>query len=229
MKILLVEDEKKVASFIQRGLEEERYQVDLAFDGRTGATMAVSESYDAIILDIQLPGMDGLDVLRYIRGHGVTAPVLMLTVRDSVEDKVTALDSGGDDYLTKPFAFAELLARLRALMRRGQQRNGENRLEAFGVTVDLHTHQVTRNGRTLDLTGKEYALLELFLRHPGKVLTRTMIAEQIWGYNFDSFTNVIDVYVNYLRKKLDQTQGPKLIHTVRGVGYVLRREEDSGQ
>lgn len=229
MKILLVEDEKKVASFIQRGLEEERYQVDVAFDGRTGATLAVSETYDAIILDIQLPGMDGLEVLRYIRRHGVTAPVLMLTVRDSVEDKVTALDSGGDDYLTKPFAFAELLARLRALMRRGQHRNGEDRLEAFGICLDLRTHEVTRNGRTLDLTGKEYALLELFLRHPGKVLTRTMIAEQIWGYNFDSFTNVIDVYVNYLRKKLDQQNGERLIHTVRGVGYVLRREEPSGQ
>jgi len=225
MKILLVEDEKKVASFIQRGLEEERYQVEVAHDGPTGASLAVSESYDAIILDIQLPGMDGLEVLRSLRGRGITTPVLMLTVRDSVEDKVTALDSGGDDYLTKPFAFAELLARLRALIRRGQQRGAEDRLEAFGISMDLRTHRVTRDGEAVELTGKEYALLELFLRHPGQVLTRTMISEQIWGYHFDSFTNVIDVYVNYLRKKLDQNGRPRLIHTVRGVGYVLRREE----
>lgn len=226
MKILLVEDEKKVASFIQRGLEEERYQVDVAHDGKSGAALAVSEAYDAIILDVQLPSMDGLDVLRYVRGHGIAAPVLMLTVRDSVEDKVRALDSGSDDYLTKPFAFAELLARIRALLRRGRDRGGDDRLEAFGIAVDLRTHRVTRNGAPVELTSKEYALLELFLRHPNQVLTRTVIAEQIWGYNFDSFTNVIDVYVNYLRKKLDAVgDGEKLIHTVRGVGYVLRREE----
>lgn len=223
MRILLVEDEKKVASFIQRGLEEERYQVDVAHDGRTGASMAITEPYDAIILDIQLPGMDGLEVLRHVRDHSIAAPVLMLTVRDTIEDKVKALDSGSDDYLTKPFAFAELLARLRALLRRGQHRNGEDRIEAFGVCLDLRTHQVTREGQVIELTGKEYALLELFMRHPNQVLTRTMIAEQIWGYNFDSFTNVIDVYVNYLRKKLDQNYAEKLIHTVRGVGYVLRR------
>ncbi len=225
MKILLVEDEKKVASFIQRGLEEERYQVTVAHDGKTGATLAATEPYDAIILDIQLPGMDGLEVLRYARDRGIGSPVLMLTVRDSVDDKVKALDGGCDDYLTKPFAFAELLARLRALLRRGQHRNGEDRLEAFGISVDLRTHQVARDGQSIELTGKEYALLELFLRHPTQVLTRTMIAEQIWGYNFDSFTNVIDVYVNYLRKKLDQHSPERLIHTVRGVGYVLRRAE----
>ncbi|MDH7568320.1 MAG: response regulator transcription factor [Armatimonadota bacterium] len=224
MRILLIEDEKKVASFVQRGLQEERFQVDVAYDGRTGSTMAVSEPYDVIVLDIQLPEMDGLQVLRYVREHSITAPVLMLTVRDSVEDKVKALDAGADDYLTKPFVFAELLARVRALLRRGPHRNGDDRLEAFGVTLDLRTHQVKRNGHTIDLTAKEYALLELFLRHPNQVLTRTMIAEQIWGYNFDSFTNVIDVYVNYLRKKLD-AHGERLIHTVRGVGYVLRREE----
>ncbi|HEX2998939.1 MAG TPA: response regulator transcription factor [Armatimonadota bacterium] len=225
MKIMLVEDEKKVASFIQRGLEEERYQVHVAYDGNSGAAMALSEVYDVIMLDIQLPGMDGLEVLRHIREHGVTTPVLMLTVRDSIEDKVKALDSGGDDYLTKPFAFAELLARLRALTRRGKHREEQDLLEACGVTIDLRTHRVMLDNEMVDLTGKEYSLLELFLRHPNQVLTRTMIAEQIWGYNFDSFTNVIDVYINYLRKKLEQPPHEKLIHTVRGVGYVLRRAE----
>lgn len=228
MRILLVEDEKKVASFIQRGLEEERYQVDVAHDGRTGASMALADTYDAIILDIQLPGMDGLEVLRHIRARGINAPVLVLTVRDSVEDKVNALDSGSDDYLTKPFAFAELLARVRALLRRGPQRNGEDHVEAFGVCIDLHTHRVTRDGQFIELTGKEYALLELLVRNPNKVVTRTRIAEQIWGYNFDTSTNVIDVYVNYLRKKIDHPHREKLIHTVRGVGYVLRREGAEG-
>lgn len=224
MRILVIEDEKKVASFIQRGLEAEHYQVDVASDGESGLRQLLDNDYDALILDGMLPKRDGLSVLRELRSHKMTLPVLILTARDTIADKVTGLDQGADDYLTKPFAFEELLARLRALLRRGSAVPAAE-LTLADVHLDLVTHQVTRAGKRIELTAKEFALLEFFLRQPGRVLSRALIAQHVWGVNFDTFTNVIDVYVNYLRKKLDADFEPKLLHTVRGVGYVMKEPE----
>lgn len=223
MKILVVEDEKKVASFIKRGLEEEQYEVDLAHDGEEGVKMATATPYDLILMDIMLPKKDGLAAIRDIRAKGAATPVLCLTAKDTVDDIVAGLDQGSDDYLTKPFAFAELLARVRALIRRGSFDRGAE-ITFADLRLDPVSHKVWRSNREIDLTSKEYALLEYFMRNPGIVLTRTMIAEQVWDYTFDSFTNIIDVYVNYLRKKIDRDFDQKLIHTVRGVGYVLKEE-----
>jgi DNA-binding response OmpR family regulator len=224
MRILVVEDEKKVASFSKRGLEEEQYEVHTAADGEEGLKLALEKPFDLIVLDWMLPKKDGLSVLKELREKKNVTPILMLTAKDSVEDIVAGLDSGSDDYLTKPFAFAELLARVRALMRRSElDRGAEIR---FGdLRLDPVTHKVWRKDKEIDLTAKEYGLLEYFMRNPHQVLTRTMIAEHVWDYTFDSFTNIIDVYVNYLRKKIDREADKKLIHTVRGVGYILKEEE----
>jgi len=224
MKILVVEDEKKVSSFIKRGLEEEKYEVDTAYDGDEGLKLAIAGQYDALILDWMLPKQDGLSVLRELRANKRTTPVLMLTAKDTVEDIVAGLDSGSDDYLTKPFAFAELLARVRALLRRSEMDRGAE-LRFADLRIDPVTHKVWRGEKEIDLTAKEYALLEYFMRNPNQVLTRTMIADHVWDYTFDSFTNIIDVYVNYLRKKIDRDADKKLIHTVRGVGYILKEED----
>jgi len=223
MKILVVEDEKKVASFIQRGLEGEGFTVDVAYDGESGVEMGAGSSYDLILMDIMLPKMDGLEAIKALRAKDIATPVLCLTAKDTVEDIVAGLDSGSDDYLTKPFAFAELLARVRALVRRGTQERGAG-ITYADLRLDPVAHKVWRSDQEIDLTAKEYALLEFFMRNPETTLTRTMIAEHVWDYTFDSFTNIIDVYVNYLRKKVDRDYAKKLIHTVRGIGYVLKEE-----
>jgi heavy metal response regulator len=221
MRILIVEDEKKVAGFIKKGLEEETYAVDVAYDGEEGFHLAAMNEYDMIILDLMLPKMDGLEVLTQLRDKKVNTPILLLTAKDAVEDKVTGLNKGADDYLTKPFAFSELLARIRSLLRRGQVET-QTELKVGDLCLDMVSHKVSREGEEIELTGKEYSLLEYFMRNEGKVLTRTMIAEHVWDYNFDTFTNVIDVYVNHLRKKIDKKYPAKLLHTLRGVGYVMR-------
>jgi heavy metal response regulator len=223
MRLLVVEDEKKVASFIKKGLEEEGYAVDQATDGETGLIMGLDGVHDLIILDINLPRMDGLSVLQELRKKKVTTPVLLLTVRAAIEDKVIGLDTGADDYLTKPFAFQELLARVRALLRRRAEAESPL-LQVADLTLDPATRLVSRGDEKVELTAKEFALLAYFMRNPGRVLTRTMIAEHVWDYDFDPMTNVIDVYVNYLRKKIGPGGEAKLIHTVRGVGYVMKVE-----
>ncbi|PID40359.1 MAG: DNA-binding response regulator [Proteobacteria bacterium] len=223
MRILLVEDERKVSSFIKKGLEEEGYAVDAAWDGQAGLEMGLDEVHDLIILDVNLPGRDGLSVLQELRKKNVATPVLLLTIRTAIEDRVIGLDTGADDYLTKPFAFQELLARVRALLRRGGGRETPL-LKVADLTLDPAKRLVFRGDDKIDLTTKEFALLDYLLRNHDRVLTRTMISEHVWDYDFDSMTNVIDVYVNYLRKKIDAGREPKLIHTVRGVGYVLKAE-----
>ena len=223
VRLLVVEDEHKVASFIKKGLEEEGYAVDLASDGEVGLAMALERVHDLIILDIRLPKMDGLQVLRMLRQDKITTPVLLLTVRATIEDKVLGLDAGADDYLTKPFAFQELVARVRALLRRRVEIEPMI-LQVGDLRLDPARRTVTRGGVRIDLTAREFSLLDYFMRNPGRVLTRTMIAEHVWDYSFDTSTNIIDVYVNYLRKKIDAEREPKLLHTVRGVGYTLQAE-----
>lgn len=223
MKILVVEDEKKVAGFIKRGLEEDDYKVSVTYDGAEGLKLALEEDFSLVILDVMLPKKDGLTVIKELRAAGKHVPVLMLTARDTTEDIVSGLDAGSDDYLTKPFAFAELLARVRALLRRGEQDRGAEILFA-DLRLDPVAHKVWRSGTEIDLTAKEYGLLEYMMRNPNMVLSRAMIAEHVWDYAFDSFTNIIDVYVNYLRKKVDKDFSVKLIHTVRGQGYILREK-----
>jgi len=224
MRILVVEDERKVASFIRQGLEEEGHAVEVAGDGAAALDLIlVPPAYDLIVLDVMLPRRDGLDVLKTLRARGVRTPVLILTARDAVADKVAGLDLGADDYLTKPFAFEELLARVRALLRRGtDQRVAVLRLG--DLTLDPVTREARRGQRRIELTAREYSLLDYFLRHPGRVLTRPMIAEHVWGIDFDSESNIIDVYIGYLRRKLDGPGEPRLLHTVRGSGYVMRLE-----
>ena len=221
MRILVVEDEKKVASFLRRGLEAEHHEVDVAHDGDAGLARALATEYDLLILDVMLPRRDGLEVVRELRKQSRRMPILVLTARATLPDKVTGLDVGADDYLTKPFEFAEFLARVRALLRRGAPTTPPT-LAVSNLTLDPVTRKVVRGGRQIELTPREYALLEFFMRHPGRVLSRALIAEHVWGVHFDSFTNVIDVYVNYLRRKIDSDLEPKLLHTVRGVGYVLK-------
>ena len=224
MRVLVIEDEIKMAAFIKRGLEEEGIAVDIAADGEEGLFRTKVGSYDLLIIDITLPLMDGLEVCCKLRQDGAATPILLLTARDSVEMKVRGLDSGADDYLTKPFAFAELLARMRALRRRDRAEISM-RLQIEDLVLDPLTRRVTRANRPIQLTSKEFALLECFMRHPDQVLSRTILAEKVWDEAFDAFTNVIDVYINYLRTKVDRGFSPKLIHTVRGTGYVLRRPE----
>jgi DNA-binding response OmpR family regulator len=226
MRLLLVEDEEKVARFIVRGLTAERFAVDVAGAGDIGVEMAQAYNYDLIILDLMLPGLDGAEALRRIRLRDSHIPVLALTARDALEDKVRIFEIGADDYLTKPFAFAELVARVKALLRRGAV-NRANVLRVADLELDRLSQQVRRAGRRIDLTVKEYALLEYLMSNPGRVLSRTMIIEHVWDQSFDGATNIVDVYVRHLRNKIDEVNERKLIRTVRGVGYAI--SEDGGR
>lgn len=223
MRILVVEDDKDLAHFVRKGLQEERHAVDVAEDGEAGLELASSGGYDLMIVDVMLPKVDGLTFCRRVRGWGDRTPILLLTARDTVEDKVAGLDTGADDYLTKPFAFAELVARVRALIRRGGPAPGIQ-LKAADLVVDVAAHRVWRAGKEISLTNKEYALLEYLLRNRNRVLTRTAIIEHVWGLNYDPMTNIVDVHIRALRAKMDKDFTPALITTVRGVGYMLEAE-----
>lgn len=225
MKILVVEDEKKVAAFIRRGLVEQSYSVDMAHDGVEGERLARGNTYDAIILDLMLPRKSGFALCRAIRTFDPRVPILILTALDSTEDKLQGLDAGADEYLPKPFEFRELLAHLRSLLRRRESLPSSGLLRVADLQMDLITRKVSRGGQNLALTAREFALLEYFLRNTGRVITRTEIAQKVWETSFDSESNVIDVYVSFLRKKIDKGFPEKLIHTLVGVGYVLRTEE----
>ena len=221
MRILVIEDEKKIADFVKRGLKEEGYAVDVAYDGEQGLFLATTNDYDLILLDLMLPKIDGMAVCRAIKEKKAAAPVIMLTAKDTVHDKVAGLDAGADGYITKPFAFEELLARVRAILRKkGPQ--AATKLQAGDLALDLLTHTVTRAGKQIELTTKEYSLLEYLMRNKNTIVTRTMISEHVWDIDFDTFTNVIDVYINYLRNKIDSDFDKKLIQTVRGSGYMLK-------
>ena len=224
MRILLIEDEKKIASFIQRGLKEEHYVVDVTHDGEQGQFLADINPYDLIILDIMLPKKDGISVCRELRKKNNATPILMLTARDAVRDKVSGLDAGADDYLSKPFAFHEFLARVRALLRR-QRSEKSSVLKVADLELNQITHDVHRGNKNIPLTSKEYALLEYLMLHADQIVTRTMISEHVWHENFDSLTNVIDVYINYLRQKVDNGFPHKIIQTVRGSGYILKNQK----
>lgn len=221
MRLLVVEDERRIAGFIRRGLEEEHHSVDVAPDGDEALALAITNDYDVIVLDLLLPRLNGLAVCQELRARNVATPILMVTAKDSVQDRVTGLNVGADDYLTKPFAFDELLARVNALARR-RALDRTPLLQAGDLTLDPLTHQVRRGGELITLTNKEYALLALLMRRPGQVLSRVQIAEQIWEAEFDNESNVIDVYIRYLRRKIDDGRDRPLIHTVRGVGYTLK-------
>jgi DNA-binding response OmpR family regulator len=221
MRILVVEDEHKLAGVLRRGLEEHGYAVDLAYDGEEGLQFAQVEPYDLIVLDVMLPRLDGYTVCRRLRAERRNVPVLMLTARDTIDDRVAGLDNGADDYLIKPFAFRELLARVRALLRRDGL-SKDPVLRVGDLEVDTVSHEVRRAGKPVRLTSKEYAVLEYFLRNPNRVLTRTQIAEHVWDYDFVTMSNVVDVYVGYLRRKLDDEHEPRLLHTIRGTGYQLK-------
>ena len=221
MRLLVVEDEHRLAEVLRQGLTEQGYAVDLAYDGETSLGLAELEPYDLLILDVMLPGLDGLALCRRLRADGRHLPVLLLTARDAVDDRVAGLDSGTDDYLSKPFAFRELLARVRALLRR-EGRSREPVLRVGDLTLDPATREVRRGGRAVELTSKEYVVLEYLLHHPNRVLTRTQIAEHVWDYDFVAMSNVIDVYIRSLRRKLDDDGATRLLHTVRGTGYQLR-------
>ena len=223
MKVLVIEDERKVASFVKRGLEENDYNVEIAYDGLSGLDELSRSSYDLVILDVNIPVMNGINVCRKIR-ETMDLPVLMLTALGSLEDKINGLDAGADDYLLKPFEFKELLARMRALERRAQLKDKEI-LSISDLTVDLQGKTVKRGNKIIDLTAKEYYLLEYLIRNRGKVVTRNEISENVWNINFNTGTNIIDVYINYLRKKIDKDFFPKLIHTLVGIGYVLKIEK----
>jgi heavy metal response regulator len=220
MRVLVVEDERRIADFIRKGLSEQGYAVDVASDGEEALDWATAAEFDTIVLDIMLPVRDGIEVCRLLRKKGVRTPILMLTARDAVEDRVLGLDSGADDYLVKPFAFAELLARLRALSRREPTALSAV-LRVGDLTLDTTTREARRKELPILLTNREYALLEYLMRHPNQVLTRTMIAEHVWNYDFDNATNVIDVHVRNLRRKIDEPYVNKLIQTVRGAGYRI--------
>jgi heavy metal response regulator len=221
MRILIIEDEGKIAAFLKRGLKEEGYAVDVAADGEQGHFLASTEEYDLIILDLMLPGMDGISLCRKLRSEGNEVKILILSVRDKVKEKVLGLDAGADDYLAKPFAFEELLARVRALLRK-REAGSPTKFQVADLSMDLLTHEVMRAGREIELTAKEFSLLEYLMLNAGTVVTRTMIAEHVWDVNFDTFTNVIDVYMSYIRDKIDRKFPKKLIRTVRGRGYVIK-------
>jgi DNA-binding response OmpR family regulator len=221
MRILLVEDEKKVASFIKKGLEEELYEVDTAFNGKDGFELGLTDEYDLIISDIMMPAMNGFQLTKELRKNKITTPILLLTVKDGTKDKVEGLDSGADDYLSKPFAFEELTARVRALLRRKETQK-DNLLTAADLSIDLVAHKVTRANKEIILTPKEYSILEYLLRNKNKIISRTKLIEHVYDFHFDSGTNVIDVYINKLRIKVDHGLDKQLIHTVRGVGYIIK-------
>jgi heavy metal response regulator len=221
MRVLVIEDEKKISDFVKRGLKEEGYAVDTARDGEEGGFLAKTNDYDLIILDLMLPKVDGLTLCGNFKKEKIKTPILMLTAKDTVKDKVAGLDAGADDYITKPFAFEELLARVRAILRKDAARPA-TMLKVDDLVLDLVSHKVTRSGTEISLTSKEYALLEYLMRNSGTVVTRTMISEHVWDIDFDTFTNVIDVYINYLRNKVDSGHKKKLIHTIRGRGYLLK-------
>lgn len=224
MRILVVEDDKKIASFLVKGLAEAGFAVDLAGDGEEALHLALSEPYDAAVMDLMLPRLDGLSVIERLRRTKINTPVLILSAKRSVDDRIKGLQTGGDDYLTKPFSFAELLARLQALIRRAGHETEPSRLSAGDLSLDLLTREVKRGDIKLDLQPREFALLEYLLRNAGKVVSKTMIIEHVWGYDFDPMTNVVDVLVSRLRNKLDREFDRKLIHTYRGVGYALKTE-----
>ncbi len=223
MRILVVEDEKKLAAYIKKGLEENHFAVDVSHDGEEGFFLLNANEYDLVILDILLPKKNGLEVLQQARKNDKDMPILLLTARDAVEDKARGLDSGADDYLVKPFSFIELMARVRALIRRGKI-HYQTQLLVADLLLDVATHRLYRKGEPVDLTNKEFALLEFFMRNLNTAITRTQIAEHVWDYNFDSLTNVIDVFVNRLRNKIDKDRTNKLIHTIKGVGYIMNEK-----
>ncbi len=226
MRLLIVEDERKVADVIVRGLRAESFAVDVAYDGNSGWEMASAVNYDLIILDLMLPGMDGTELIKRLRRKGGKAAILVLTARDATPDKVENFEAGADDYLTKPFAFAELLVRVKALLRRPPA-NVDHILRVADLEIDRLGQQVRRAGKRIDLTSKEYALLEYMVSHAGRVLTRTMIIEHVWDESFEGLTNIVDVYVRHLREKVDEPFGAKLIRTVRGAGYCLSTEPEA--
>jgi len=222
VKILLVEDDKSISRFIAKGLKEKGYVVDVSHDGEEGLHLILHQPYDLVILDILLPGLDGCEILRTARARKVVTPVICLTAKGEQEDIVRGLELGADDYLVKPFSFAELLARIMAVLRRGQKDADMTLLAVGNLKLDLVHRSVCRNEKAIELSAKEFLLLEYLMRNAGQILTRTMILEQVWGYNFDTASNIIDVHINHLRKKIDSTFQPKLIHTIKGVGYVLK-------
>lgn len=221
MRILVIEDDEKVAHFIKKGLEEEQYAVDVSFDGEDGSHWAGENPYDVIILDVMLPKKDGYTLCRELREKKIHTPVLMLTAKDRLQDKVDGLNAGADDYLTKPFSFEELIARIRALLRRSQEYR-EKALRVGGLVMDPVSRRVERDGKVITLTGKEYALLEYFMRNRGRILSETQIIEHVWDMNFDSMANTVNVYIHHLRNKIDRDFQDKLLHTVRGMGYVMK-------
>ncbi len=224
MRVLLIEDDARISRFVTSGLKEESHVVDVAEDGEEGLFLALNEDYDAVVLDLMLPKRDGVEILREMRAKGKQTPVLALTARDAVSDKVRLLDEGVDDYMTKPFSFSELSARLRALFRRARA-SSANVIRIADLEIDPLSRAVTRDGRRIDLTAREFSLLLFMAQHEGRVLTRRIIAEHVWDEQFESFSNVIDVHVNRLRKKIDEGRTSKLIGTIRGVGYVLRSSD----
>jgi DNA-binding response OmpR family regulator len=224
MHVLIVEDEHKIATYIKRGLEEQGYAVDVAFTGREALDWAETVPFDLIVLDVLLPELDGISVCRTLRKRGLHVPILMLTARDAIDDRVAGLDAGADDYLVKPFALKELLARLRAISRRAADVPKSPTLQIADLSLDTLTHRVRRGDRRIELTAKEYAVLECLMREPDRVLTRTMIADHVWNYDVYNESNVVDVYIRNLRRKIDDNCDLKLIHTVRGVGYRLSAE-----
>jgi DNA-binding response OmpR family regulator len=223
MRLLVVEDERGIASALRQGLGESGYAVDLARDGIEARDYALATSYDVILLDILLPKLDGVSLLRDLRKRGMTTPILLLTARDAIDDRVAGLDAGADDYLVKPFSFSELLARIRALLRRPVLQTA-NKLAGGDISMDLGARTVTRGARTIVLTPREFAVLEYLLRHPGQALSRSQIAERVWSWEFHGETNIVDVYIGYLRRKLDEGGAPSVIETLRGYGYRLKDE-----
>ena len=226
IRTLVVEDEKRIADFLSRGLESAGYKVDLAYDGQSAIDVVHSTDHDLIILDLNLPDMDGLKVLERIRNRKVSPPVLILSARGNVDDRVTGLEMGADDYITKPFAFVELLARVKALLRRGQPL--PERLQVGELMLDCIRRKVTRSGDNIELAPKEFSILEYLMRNPGRPLSRTMIVEHVWDMDYDGLTNIVDVYIRHLRSKIDDRYPVKMIHTVRGIGYMLESPEKAG-
>lgn len=232
MKILIIEDDRQTADFMRKGLQEAGHNVDVAHDGKDGLLQAATQEHDALVVDRMLPAMDGLQLIKTLRATGNLTPVLILSALGEVDDRVTGLQAGADDYLTKPFAFSELIARLQALDRRSAQRGGntapETVLSYADLTMDLLSRRVERQGQRIDLQPREFRLLEALLRHAGRVMTRTMLLEKVWNYHFDPQTNIIDVHISRLRQKIDKDFSPPLLHTVRGAGYSLRMPEEQG-